>query len=294
MRSLRAVTGTRDAPIRKMQRESRSQPKHVIPQFRVQRRKILHDRGWENFIASSTTEREVSAQHIKKNAEATTRAYDLNQQTLQALDTLAEEYEAFEVTMKKVAFEHEEGDVLYAMASEVVEELDRAHEEQERLQYEVEFTCECCVTASSWALHNAACENVNVTSAKLNGAFREVSNRRATHEAVRAEVKASQRTSECKRKAMEAHESVVSHRERTQRITNEHTRAKAAETWDAASKRQPRSLTCGVPDRESNEIRYLKQATEVIEEWQNLVQGVPPVRKPSSEHGEVVLIERQR
>ena len=62
----------------------------------------------------------------KKNAEANTRAYDLNQKTMQALDTLAEENEAFEVTMIKVAFEHEEGDVLYAMASEVAEELDRA------------------------------------------------------------------------------------------------------------------------------------------------------------------------
>ena len=45
---------------------------------------------------------------------------------MQALDTLAEEYEAFEATMKKVAFEHEEGDILQAMASEVAEELDRA------------------------------------------------------------------------------------------------------------------------------------------------------------------------
>ena len=54
------------------------------------------------------------------------------------------------------------------------------------------------------------------------------------------------------------------------------------------------SLTCGVPDRESNEIHYLKQATELIEEWQNQLQGVPPVSRPSSEHGEVVIIGRQR
>ena len=38
----------------------------------------------------------------KKNSEANTRAYDFNQKTMQALDTLAEEYEAFEVTMMKV------------------------------------------------------------------------------------------------------------------------------------------------------------------------------------------------
>ena len=85
---------------------------------------------------------------------------------------MAEEYEAFEVTMKKVAFEHEEGDALCAIASEAAE-LDRAQKDQNRLQDEVEFTCEGIVTASkefknSRALHNEACENVNVTSAKLS------------------------------------------------------------------------------------------------------------------------------
>ena len=89
------------------------------------------------------------------------------------------------MTMKNVAFEHEECGMLCAMASEVAEELDRAQKDQDRLQYEPEFICECIVTASEeftskeftkcWALHSAACEIVNVTSAKLNGAFREVS-----------------------------------------------------------------------------------------------------------------------
>ena len=68
-----------------------------------------------------------------------------------------------------------------------------------------------------------------LTSAKLNGAFREVSNRRATHDATCAEVKkASQRTSELKRKATEAQENMISHRERIKKITNEHTRTEAA------------------------------------------------------------------
>ena len=174
----------------------------------------------------------------------------MNQKQCEPLDTLAEEYGVFEVTMKKVACEHEEGDMLHAMAAEVAEELDRAHKEQERLQDELEFTCEDIVTASkeftsSWALQNAARENENATSAKLNGAFREVSNRRATHEAVRAEVKrASQRTSECKRKPLRhtrvwsltgsaPGESQMSTPEQKLR------RTRAWETWVAASKRQP-------------------------------------------------------
>ena len=103
----------------------------------------------------------------------------MNQKTIQALDTLAEEYRVFDATMQKVAFEHEVEDVPHAMASGVAEELDRAHKEQERLQDEPEFACEGIVTASK-VLHNAAC----VTSAKLNGAFREVSNRRTTYKAV--------------------------------------------------------------------------------------------------------------
>ena len=61
--------------------------------------------------------------------------------------------------------------------------------DQDRLQDELEFTCE-------------ACADVDHTSIKLNGAFREVSNCRATDEATCAEVKkASQRTADLKRKA---------------------------------------------------------------------------------------------
>ena len=157
------------------------------------------------------------------------------------------------------------------------------------------------VTASKeftngWALHNAACANVNDASVKLSGAFREVSNRRATHETVCAEVKkASQRTADLKRKATEAHE-------RCRRITNEHTRSEAAVNHSLGSlgwcvketAAATHSLTCGVPDRESNEIHYLKHATELIEEWQRLLQGVQPMNAQTSENEEVVLVERQR
>ena len=45
---------------------------------------------------------------------------------------------------------------------------------------------------------------------------------------------------------------------------------------------------------ESNEIKHLKEATELFEEWQKQLQGVPPVTLQASEHEEVVLVERQR
>ena len=112
--------------------------------------------------------------------------------------------------------------MLYAVASEVGEELDGALKDQDRLQDSKEFT-NCC------ALHNAARADVNNTSAKLSGAFKEVSNRPATHEATCVDVKkANQRTIEVKRKATEAREKLSSHRERSRRITNEHTRSETA------------------------------------------------------------------
>ena len=83
-----------------------------------------------------------------KNAEANNRAYDMNLKTMQALDTLAEEYGNFERTMKKLTFEHEEEDVLNAVASEVADELERAQEDQDRLQDELECTSEDLATAS--------------------------------------------------------------------------------------------------------------------------------------------------
>ena len=152
-----------------------------------------------------------------------------------------------------MTLETEEGDTLFAVAYEAGEELDRAQKDQDRLQDELEFTREGLVTAyeelaNCWTLHNA---DVNSTSAD--------SNRRATHEATCASVKkASQRTACLKRTRAEANGKTRSHRESCSRITNGHTRSEAG----AAT----HSPTCGVPDRESNEIRYLKQATELIEE----------------------------
>ena len=94
----------------------------------------------------------------------------------------------------------------------------------------------------------------------------------------------------------------VSCRERTRRITNEHARAEALVNNSlgtlgrcarevAAAKH---SLTCGVPDRESDEIKYLREATELIEAWQHQLPSGQPMSGPPSEHSEVILVERQR
>ena len=70
----------------------------------------------------------------KKNAEATDKAHDLNQKSIQALDALAKEYVDFEVTMANVTHEQGAGDTLNAAILEVVEELERTSKEQGRPQ----------------------------------------------------------------------------------------------------------------------------------------------------------------
>ena len=110
-----------------------------------------------------------------------------------------------------------------------------------------------------------------------------LSNRRATHEAICVEAKkALHRTNDIKRKASEIQESLSTHSERTRRFSNEHGRAEAhvndgiGSLGRAVLKQRGQtthSSTCGVPDRESNEVKYLREATKLTEGWQLQLQG---------------------
>ena len=51
---------------------------------------------------------------------------------------------------------------------------------------------------------------------------------------------------------------------------------------------------CGVPDRESNETKYLREATDMIEDWQRLLQRGPSVSHPSCEQSDVAFIQLKR
>ena len=215
---------------------------------------------WELQRLFSNRKESLSSMY-KKNADANTKAYVFKQKTMQALDALAEEYEIFEKTMKKVTYETEEGDMLFAIAYEAMEELDKAQKDR-------------TVCRTRWR------PRVNHGS-RLQGLHQ----RRV--ETCNDLKKACQRTAELKCKATDAHEKTRSHRERCRRATKEHTRSEAAV-------KHTHALTCEVPDRESNEIKYLREAAELIDEWQKQVQGVPPVSLHTSEHCEVVLTERQR
>ena len=79
-----------------------------------------------------------------------------------------------------MTYETEEGDMLFAVAYEAMEELDKAQKHQHRSQDEMEATRESMDIAS---------RDFTNCWAHLNGGFREVSNCRALHEAACAELK---------------------------------------------------------------------------------------------------------
>ena len=66
----------------------------------------------------------------------------MNQMTIQISDALAEEHTAYEASMKKVMSVHEEGDALSAVVTETTDELERAQKDQDRLQDELDCSCE--------------------------------------------------------------------------------------------------------------------------------------------------------
>ena len=215
------------------------------------------------------------------------------------MDALAKAYVDFEATMANVTSEHEAGYVLHAATLEVAEELERAQKDQGRLQDDLDCSSDALTAATKefsdcWAAHDAT---------GVCNVFREVCNRRAAHEEICVDAKkVLQRAFETKRKATEIHEDVAAHRERTRRITNVHARAEGhvndgigslGKAPQAAAK-ATHSLTCGVPDRESNETKYLREATELIQKWQHQLLSGQPMSGPPSEHSEVILVERQR
>ena len=90
------------------------------------------------------------------------------------------------------------------------------------------------------------------------------------HEATCVDLRnAGERIAELERKADDAHERTRSHRQRCRRAMKEHTKSEAAINhnlgcfaWrvrDTAN--ATHALTCGVSDRESNETKYLFEAS---------------------------------
>ena len=76
------------------------------------------------------TQRSLSARRTRGH-HLTTKVYDLNQKTMQALDPLAAVYATFEDAWANVENEISEGDMLFAEAYEAVDELAKAQQHQD-------------------------------------------------------------------------------------------------------------------------------------------------------------------
>ena len=133
----------------------------------------------------------------KKNTEANTKVYDLNQKTMLALDRLACVYATVEEAWANLENEkNSEGDILYAEACGAMDELARAQQHQARCQGEVKRCCESLV--------------------------RDLSNFRARLEVACDDLAdAGMKTIDLQKKADDAHDGTCSHRDSCRRATEE-------------------------------------------------------------------------
>ena len=205
--------------------------------------------------------------------------YDLNHRTVAALDHLAV-YETFEDTWDIVAQESAAGDMFFASEEDAADKLGAAQRQQDD-----------------------ALEALGGCRKNMGSACREFSNCRPLHEAACFDVKETgRRHSEMKRKAEEAHTKTCLHRDYIRRATSDHVKAEEVlnnsvgclRTHVRETANATHALACGVPDRESNETKYLREDTETIEEWQRQLQRGHSVTHRSCDHNEVVFIVRQR
>ena len=182
---------------------------------------------------------------------------------MQALQArLPDVYETFEDTWAFVEKETAEGDLLLAEADEAVDQLAAAQQHQARFLDELESSRECL---------DAAC--VDLKDASL-------------------------RTTELKRKADDVQERSRSHRERCRRAAKDYVIAEevlnnslgclATLVKDTAS--ATHALSCGVPERDSNETKYLEEALEMFDDWQARCRSCESHDGPDT--AEMVLVER--
>ena len=191
---------------------------------------------------------------------------------MQALDLL-------EDTWSNVENEISEGDThFFAEAYEAMDELAVAQQRQARFQ-----------------------DDLNCTRESLEIPFRELKNCRTLHDAACDDLEdASKRTLEVKRKADDAHDRTRSHRERCRHATKDFTMAEEVLhnnlgclrdlVKDTAS--ATHALSCGVPDRDSDEAKYLREALEMIDEFQNRSSLRSSAGREGQETREVILVER--
>ena len=79
---------------------------------------------------------------FEKNSEANNKVYDLNENTMLALDRLEAAYLSFEGTWAKMELEIAEGDALFAASQEVLDELAKAQPYKDCPRDELKSSCD--------------------------------------------------------------------------------------------------------------------------------------------------------
>ena len=206
---------------------------------------VVKEKGlWELHRLFKNRKGNLSSTH-KKNTEANTKVYDLDQKTMQALDVLAEEREIIEENYEENYARNRGG--RHAVRGTVRRHGGaRQHQkEQNRPQDELDATRESMDIVSR--------EFTNCW-AHLNTAFRSQRTKHSTMSRVSLQ-NVCQTTAELKR-ADDAHERTKSHKEGCRRATKEHTKFKAATNhslgrsgwFHKETANATQSLTDGVPD----------------------------------------------
>ena len=86
----------------------------------------------------------------------------------------------------------------------------------------------------------------------------------------------------------------ATHRDRTRPITNKHAKAEGhVKDGICFLGGQSHAHLDMRPDRQKNELKYPKEAAELIEAWQDQSMSGQPMSGFPSEHGEVISAERQ-
>ena len=168
---------------------------------------------------------------------------------MQALNCLALVCATFEQARANLEVGNPEGDLLHADVRAAMEDFDEAKQNQERMRGELKDFLESL--DSAFAEFNEANRNLDDPGKGITET----------------------------RKADDAHEQMRTHRDRCRRATKEFETAEddfneclgSMEQLTQDTAEATHALSCGVPDRDSNEVRCLQEVLDMIEDFQRRV-----------------------
>ena len=186
------------------------------------KRTTPHTQTVSHFFDANLRPQESLSATYKKNSEANTKVFDLNQKTMQALDCLAGVYATCEEALGNSENENSAGDMLCADACGAMDELAKAQVHQARCQDEVKGCRESldtivtdldnCRALLDQQHQDRLQEELQNLRENLGTAFVQLNNYRDLHDTVcRGLADAGTKTIDLKRKADDTHQDQIRH-----------------------------------------------------------------------------------